>query len=134
VSDDPRVLIAAEHGLDQRAARFLVGETIAELEESAIELARLIGQRRATTRRPIPSPTSSPSQPQRRPNGSRRSSTRSPAGHRRRRTSAGASSAAPSTTGFDGGAREPAPKPGPTHDQWLAAVLRHRHVDVGVRF
>jgi hypothetical protein len=37
--------VAARRGLDQRAARFLAGETIEQLEESASLLATLIGER-----------------------------------------------------------------------------------------
>jgi hypothetical protein len=36
--------------------------------------------------------------------------------------------------GFDGGVREPAPTPGPSHDEWLGGVLRDRRADVGANF
>jgi hypothetical protein len=45
MSDDPREIVAAEHGLDERAARFLSGETVEEMEASAAALAELIGRR-----------------------------------------------------------------------------------------
>jgi hypothetical protein len=40
-----RVAVAVHHGLDRRAARFLTGGTIEELEASAASLAGLIGER-----------------------------------------------------------------------------------------
>lgn len=45
MSDDPRELVAAEHGLDAQAAAFLSGTTLDELEASASKLAKLIGER-----------------------------------------------------------------------------------------
>ena len=41
-----RRLIAAEHGLDEKATSFLTGSTFTELERSAVAFARLIGQHR----------------------------------------------------------------------------------------
>jgi hypothetical protein len=35
---------------------------------------------------------------------------------------------------LDGGAREPAPRPGPTHDEWLGDLLGIRRADVGASF
>lgn len=45
MSDDPRAIVAAEHGLDERAASFVSGETVEEMEASASALADLIGRR-----------------------------------------------------------------------------------------
>jgi hypothetical protein len=42
---DVREVIAAEHGLDREAAPWLRGETVAELEASAVALAKLLGER-----------------------------------------------------------------------------------------
>src|SRR5262249_21312171 len=41
-----RRIVARENGLDDEAARFLTGETLGELEQSAATLAQLIGERR----------------------------------------------------------------------------------------
>jgi hypothetical protein len=46
VDAELRQAIARQHGLDQEAARFLTGATLAELEQSASALARLLAERR----------------------------------------------------------------------------------------
>jgi hypothetical protein len=48
-----RRVVADVHGLDLEAARFLTGETIAELDESAATLAKLIGEHREQEPEPI---------------------------------------------------------------------------------
>jgi len=44
MSDDPRAVVAAEHGLAPEAAQFLTGETVEEMEASAVALAQLLGR------------------------------------------------------------------------------------------
>src|SRR5215471_11033292 len=44
MSEDARTIVAAEHGLDQEAAQFLTGETVEEIQASAVALAQLIGR------------------------------------------------------------------------------------------
>jgi hypothetical protein len=41
-----KTLVARQYGLDERAARLLVGDTLAELETSAASLAKLLQERR----------------------------------------------------------------------------------------
>jgi hypothetical protein len=56
VDAELRQAIAAEHGLDHEAARFLTGATLAELEQSASALARLLAERREEEPEPVPVP------------------------------------------------------------------------------
>jgi hypothetical protein len=46
MSVDPvRAAVAAEHGLDDRAASFLTGETVEAIDASAVALTKLLGER-----------------------------------------------------------------------------------------
>ena len=44
MSDELGEVVATEYGLDDEAARFLTGSTLAEMEESAAALVKLMGR------------------------------------------------------------------------------------------
>jgi hypothetical protein len=127
VSDDLRRTVAVEHGLSLEAAQFLTGSTLAELEASAVALARMIEERRE--------PESA-------------SATDFFAGaarakaERKQAVLDAVTGRAPRPqprdergryTGFDGGARQTVAPRRQSHEEWLADVLRHRRADVGVQ-
>jgi hypothetical protein len=56
MSDDPREIVAAEYGLTPEAAKFLVGETLDEVEASAVALMQLIGRDEGRDPDPAPAP------------------------------------------------------------------------------
>jgi hypothetical protein len=127
-----RETIAAHHGLDHRAARLLVGSTIEELEASAVTLAMLIEERKDEEPRSASTATTDLFASARAGKAERQQALvdaitgrASQARDERGRFV---------STSFDGGARTPAPRPGPTHDEWLADVLRNRRADVGASF
>ena len=122
--------LAAERGLGPDAARFLVGETVAEVEASAAKLASLIGS--------APEPAESlmglfghaPAEKQQRQRAliaalhGRREQPRDP--------STGRWATGPFS--FDGGARQPMAPPPESHDAWLTRVLASRAADAGAHF
>ena len=131
-----RSVVAREHGLDERAARLLQGETVAELSESAIALGKLLGEQRHEQ--------SAEHDPDARSQGDAISAALAATaakkaalvevftGRAQRRDERGRF--ASSTGGFDGGAREGLPaRPAETHDQTLARVLRTGEANVGGR-
>jgi hypothetical protein len=120
--------IAADAGLPQAAASFLVGETVAEVEASASALAKLLAGRveeEATIAQTADPITRSIEAKSRKHDGLLRALHGQPAQARDERGR---------FAGFDGGVREPAPTPGPSHDEWLGGVLRDRRADVGANF
>jgi hypothetical protein len=56
IGGELRRLVARQHGLDQEAARFLTGATLAELEQSASALAQLLAERGEEEPEPEPVP------------------------------------------------------------------------------
>jgi hypothetical protein len=121
--DGLRAEVAAAHGLDADAAGFLTGSTVEEVEESAVALVKLLGERgqaedvgadlftraaaqKARRKETLLAALSGPA-PQPRDAGGRYAS-------------------------FDGGARTPAPSP-ESHGDWLGRVVRSRVADVGRR-
>jgi hypothetical protein len=127
-----RETIAAHHRLDRRAAGLLVGSTIEELEASAVKLAKLIEEREDEEPPAVSTATSDLFAGARARKAERQQAL----------VNAITGRAAQSrdergrfvSTGFDGGARQSVPTPGPTHDEWLADVLRHRRADVAAHF
>jgi hypothetical protein len=51
-----RRLVAREHGLDDKAAGFLSGDSLDELEQSASALAKLLAGREEPESEPTPAP------------------------------------------------------------------------------
>ena len=128
--DQLRAEAVQARGLDPAAAQFLTGTTLADVEQSADDLARLIRQREQPTRR-AEQPASD-------------LFTRAAADKQRRRSELlGALSGRPlperdeqgrfATGGFDGGSRTPPPPPAPSHDQTLSELFRTKAADVGRR-
>jgi hypothetical protein len=127
-----RRAVAADHGLDERAARLLVGATVEELEASAAALARLIRERREE---PEPAPAS----PADVFGAARRAKDA-----RKRALLNALTSAAPQrrdergrfagTASFDGGARQSVESRPETHDQTLTRLLRSGEANVGGHF
>jgi hypothetical protein len=121
-----RRLVAAEHGLDPKAAKFLACSTLEELERSAHALAKLVAAR---------------AEPERaEPAGLFSAAAREKA--RRQRALVGALHGRPrhqhdergrfaaGSASFDGGARTPLPEP-ESHDEWLTRLLVEAHRDSG---
>ena len=133
--DRVRAEVAHEHGLDVRAASFLTGSTVEELEASAAGLARLVGCSDPAPIAPLDLVARSMADKQHRKQALHRLFTgRSP----QPRDSAGRFVLRGS---FDGGARAAVPAPPPTgeqalmaHGQWLAQVIAHRRGDQGIHF
>jgi hypothetical protein len=98
--------VAAEHGLDWRAAKLLVGSTIPELEQSAVELANA---QKAERRRTLVDALCG------------------------RRPRDGQGRYAKVATDLGGGARQSVPLPPPTHGETLSELFRTRAADVGHR-
>jgi hypothetical protein len=121
-----RQLIAAKHGLDARAARLLVGESIEELERSAAKLAQLVGARREQEAEPEPE-------------GFFAAAARAKAA-RKQELAAIFTGHAPQPRDergrfaeFNRGARASAPPPPETHGQTLARLLRSGQANAGRR-
>ena len=118
-------------GLDPAAARLLTGTTVDEIERSADELARLIGERAETGEREQP--------------GSDLFARAAADKERRRSDLLGALSGRPRqpepvarddqgrfvSSGFDGGSRTPPPSPPPSHEQTLSELFQTKAADVG---
>ena len=122
--DQLRAEAVQARGLDPAAAQFLTGTTLADVEQSADDLARLIRQREQADASDL--------------------FTRASADKQRRRSELlGALSGRPlperdeqgrfATGGFDGGSRTPPPPPAPSHDQTLSELFRTKAADVGRR-
>ena len=120
--DDLRQIVAAEHGLSPQAARFLVEQSLAELEASAVKLSGLIAANRERE----------PEQPESLADvfadaaaeKVRRQATILRALHGQPRDERGRWQA--KSTGFDGGARTPTPvkrPPEQEHTMWLGRRL-----------
>jgi hypothetical protein len=126
-----REAVAAERGLPDTAAPLLLGSTLAELEASADQLARLVGER---GRGEAPAPPADPivaalADKQRRKQALAdliigRSRTQ-PRDERGRFAPPGS---------LDGGARKALPARPPSHDEWVAEVIRRRLADRGAAF
>jgi hypothetical protein len=114
-----RRAIAAEHGLDPKAAPLLVGESIEELEASAAALARLIGERREEPERE-PAPAPDVFGAARRAKDAKRRALLDALGGRapQPRDEQGR------FTGFDGGARQPMPTRRPPELEHNELVVR----------
>jgi hypothetical protein len=129
--DQLRAEAAAARGLDPAAARLLTGTTIAEVEESADELARLVGQHEQAD-------ADQPEQP-----GSDFFARAAADKQRRRSELLDALTGRPrperdqrgrfASGGFDGGARQSLPAQPETHEQTLTRILASREADVGRR-
>jgi hypothetical protein len=134
--DELRLVVAREHGLDEGAARFLRGETVAELEESAVALAKLL-DREPHTKEPG----------EQKPRDARElfSAAATAKAERKRSFLTGLSGLGRqrrdpetgrwTTTGFDGDARQPVAQQAPEdHGVWLVRLLRDRRADAGAGF
>jgi hypothetical protein len=132
--DQFRAEAVAARGLDPAAAQFLTGTTVAEIKQSADDLARLIRQREQADADEREQPASD-------------LFTRAAADKQRRRSELlGALTGRPppepqprdeqgrfASGGFDGGSRTPPPSPVPSHDQTLSELFRTKAADVGRR-
>jgi hypothetical protein len=137
--DELRLVVAREHGLDEGTARFLRGETLTELEESAIALAKLL-DREPYTQEPAPE-----QEPGRDAPDLFSAAARAKA-ERRKALEAAIAGGAPKPRdvrgrfstlrgGFDGGARQPVRQQAPEdHGVWLVRLLRSRSADLGAGF
>jgi hypothetical protein len=127
VNEDVQVRqqVAAEHGLDVRAASFLVGSSVAELEQSALKLAELLGKQ----------------QEQERPVGLFERAAADKAERKRALVNALCGRlpqprdtqgrwTTDQTADFHPGARQPVPQR-QTHEQWLGQALADKRADVG---
>jgi hypothetical protein len=133
MSDDTelRQAVARAHGLDPEAAPLLIGETVDELDASAAKLARLIAERHeqetAAAATPGPFTNMAAERARRKAELAAIFTGRpvQPRDEQGRYARAGE---------FHRGARESAPRPAQSHDQWLTDVLRQRRADAGGRF
>lgn len=60
MTDDVRLLVASEHNLSAKAAGFLQGDNVEEVEASARSLVRLLGGRREPEPEPPAGPAADP--------------------------------------------------------------------------
>lgn len=129
ILDQLRAEAVQARGLDPAAASFVTGTTVAEIEQSADDLARVIGQREQDDLAQREQPGSD-------------LFTRANADKQRRRSELlGVLTGRPQqerdgqgrfvSGGFDGGSRTPPPSPAPSHDQTLSELFRTRAADVG---
>jgi hypothetical protein len=115
------------HGLPPEAVTFLGGSTLAELEESAAALAKLIGERRVeerTTAQPGPFTDMAAAKARRKQQLAAIFTGRTP----QRRDEHGRFAA-----DFHGGARQSAPLPPETHETTLMRLLRTGEANAGGR-
>jgi hypothetical protein len=124
-----RRFVAAEHGLDWRAANLLQGATVDELERSAEKLANLIGSHREEEEEPAPTDIFRAA---RQATAERKHGLGMLlSGREQPRDTIGRYSKP--ADGFSGGARQPVPRR-ETHEQFLADALADGRADVGARF
>lgn len=135
---DVRAEVAREHGLDLRAATFLTGTSLEELEASASRLAQLIAKHDHSE--------PDPSQPNfladlRAGREQRRREILDVVTGRVQPRDQATGQFAPRAGSFDGGARQAAVRLPPSpeqaqaqHNQWLGRVLASRAGDLGARF
>jgi hypothetical protein len=120
--DKVRLAVAAEHGLNARAAKFLVGEDLETLERSAASLAALLGRERE------PEPELGFFERAQLEKARRKHELAMIlTGRAPRRDPQGRFS-------FDGGARRLSPPEPESHEQTLSRILRSREADAGGRF
>lgn len=130
--DHLRVEAVEARGLDPAAARLVTGTTLADIEQSADDLAGLIRQYEQAD-------ADDPAQGEQ--PGSDFFSRAAADKVRRQGELLGALTGQPRqerdeqgrfvSGGFDGGSRTSPPLPGPTHDQTLGELFRTRAADVG---
>jgi hypothetical protein len=121
-----RRLIATEYGLEPEAATFLIGSSVEELEQSAAQLAALLGKEREPEREPSFIEQARVAKAER-----KRQLTLALTGRAQPRGDRGRWA---STASFGGGARTPLPAQRETHEQTLTRVLRTREADAGATF
>jgi hypothetical protein len=130
-----RRTVAQEHGLPTGAIKFLSGDTVEELEQSASALAQLVEERREQhehdARLQAPSGVferAAMEKAQR-----KKALLAALTGRAPRRDPAGRFAAPDErpAIGFGGGARQPPPPQPQTHESWLADALADRRADVG---
>ena len=117
-----RRLVAAEHGLDPKAAKFLACSTLEELERSAHALAKLVAARaepEPERAEPAAGLFSAAACEKARRQRALTEALHGRPRHQRERFAAGSAS-------FDGGARTLPPKP-ESHDEWLTRLLVEAH-------
>jgi hypothetical protein len=126
-----RKLIATKHGLNARAARLLVGETIEQLEQSATALVDLLDARREEQENQQPAlgllEQAAIDKAER-----KRTLVNALGGFTQQRDQQGRYTRPAAS--FDGGARRSVPPPPQTHEEWLADALADKRADVGARF
>jgi hypothetical protein len=123
-----RRFVAAEHGLQPAAAKFLTGATIAELEESAARLADLLGKQRPPERTQRPPSMFSIAAAEKAER--KRTLVNALCGRFPQPRDTAGRYTRPATD-FGGGARQPVPPAPPTHEQTLMDALRSGASDVG---
>jgi hypothetical protein len=132
-----RRAVATQHGLPEGSEAFLRGETLQQLEASAVEFAAMLAKRGE------PEPEAADLAELFSPDARARREQRLTAiftGRAQPRDQLGRFAAKPAASfhgGFDGGARRPVPVKGPPekeHNAWLVDVLRHRRADAAGRF
>jgi hypothetical protein len=124
-----RRAVADAHGLPEGSEAFLRGETVEQVEESAVEFMRLLEERREQEPKPAPdffaAAAAAKAERQRALVDVITGRGSQPRDERGR--FAGSS-------GFDGGAREPLPPAPQSHDEWLVDALRDGRANAGGRF
>ena len=130
--DQFRAEAVAARGLDPSAVSFVTGTTLAEIEQSADDLARLIRQREQADADEREQPASdlftrAAADKQRRRSELLDALTGRPQPEPRPRDEQGRFVSG----GFDGGSRTSPPSPAPSHDQTLSELFRTKAADVG---
>jgi hypothetical protein len=130
VNDDLKVrrAVAVAHGLTWPAAKFLTGETVSELEESAARLADLLGRQRepeGTERPPSLFDIAAAEKAER-----KRTLVDALCGRFPQPRDGQGRYTRPAAD-FEGGARRMVPPPPSTHEEWLADALADGRADVG---
>jgi hypothetical protein len=119
-----RQFVAAEHGLDARAAKLVTGSTLTELEANAAALAELIGEREhepaAAGPGPFPDMATAKAERKRALAAIFTGRVAQPRDERGR-----------FATDFSRGARQTVPQPPESHEQTLTRLLRTRPADAG---
>lgn len=134
MNEAAREQVAAAYGLDQRAANFLSGETMEELEASATAFVQLLSthaeQRDSSVARPdLFADAATKARRKREPTALFAGRPAQP------RDQAGRFASTAGGGGFDEGARgQPLPPPRESHEQWLVRTIRARSADRGAAF